>query len=927
MLPFEVRMICIIALLSLIMHSEGFMLSFKGARHTRVAHAATELGMETEAESKTAGRVYVPRGKVDSPSSGTSKRVYTPKGGDVRTRSFERGGRGGAGGGGRGRGSLLLTDPMLITKYAVPREKSELKIRLEEMQDQFQDESYNAYKASGGGGGGDIFAKFDPGSRGGFKGGKRKLKDGERKGSEGAKPKSETGGRGKGKNFAGEMDDDDFYDDDEDDDFDYYGDEQTVNLADIPGYVIRNMEQEGLTMEDIQISLYGEYGAKVSVAAIRRKLRDEQSKGRPGKTKKRTGKTRRERAKSRNARMNPGKEKPVALNEPTIMVKELSELMDVGAGQVVSHLMMNMGMMVTMTQAVDRSVAVEICEAFGKLVEGEGELASDDDDEEDEDEDWYEDTDGDEEVYYGADGTTTTVDRLPRAPVVTIMGHVDHGKTSLLDAIRKANVARGEAGGITQGISAFKVKPKEDDDSDVCFIDTPGHAAFSEMRKRGANVTDIVVLVVAADDGIMEQTKECIVAAKTANCPIVVAINKVDKEGADPSRVMTELMEYDILPEEFGGTVQVAQVSAKQGTGLEDLLDKVLIQADTMNLRAPVDTPAQGTVIEARMDKGMGVVSTVLISKGTLSIGDYILSGPAWGRVRKIVNDQGEPLDTAGPSSPVQVMGLDVIPAAGDDLTCGATEASVRGVAESRRRLARQGAGAAIRNEIIGNAAGILDGSIDRREILKVPVVIKGDVSGSIEAIRSSLEGLTLEDDDAICMADVVYQGVGDVTSSDISVAAVARAKILAFNVASSMNAMDDARSQNVEIGYYNVVYDLLDEMKETITTTLSPPPPGELVGRAEIKRVFKIGKVGRVAGCEVTEGSIRADSMVRVMRGRRNPVFTGRLKDLKIVKEGVQEVPEGSECGMSFDNFQDFEDGDVVECFSSKGLDAADDY
>jgi translation initiation factor IF-2 len=809
---------------------------------------------------------------------------------------------------------------MLITKFVVPRVKSAFKEKLQELQEQFIEEAdnsgYGGGGYGGGGGGGDMFAKFDPGA--GYGGGAFKKKpEQQRKGSEGARPKSQDdGGRGRGKNFADEQDDDAYFDD-EGGGEDYFGDDGvSVSLADIPAYVIRNMVSDGLSMEDVQISLYGEYGAKVSVAAIRRKMREGAVMGRR-KGNKRTGKTRKDRAKRRNARYSE-EEKGVPLKEPTIMIKDLAVLLDISAGQVVGHLMMNMGIMATMNQNIDREAAAEVVVAFGKFVEGDDD---DDDNDNDDDDDYFEDGGGDEEFLFTPDGEQLTVERLPRAPVVTIMGHVDHGKTSLLDAIRKTSVASGEAGGITQGISAFKVNIPGTG-GEVCFIDTPGHAAFSEMRTRGATVTDIVVLVVAADDGIMEQTKECIVAAKRANCPIVVAVNKIDKEGADVKRITTELMEYDVLLEEYGGTTQMAEVSAKANTGIDTLLEKVLIQAELMNLRAPKDIPAVGTVIEARVDRGMGVMCTALVSKGTLKIGDYMLCGPAWGRVRRLINDQGENLLEAGPSTPVQVMGLNCIPAAGNQLSCGPNEASVRDVAESRTRLARQGAGAAVRGEIISAAAGILDGSLDQREVMKVPVIVKGDVSGSIEAIKSSLMDLTVSDDEAICMADVVYCGVGDVTSSDVAISAASRAKILAFNVAAGMSAMNEARAQNVEIGYYNVVYDLLDEMKFTITSTLSPPPPGVLVGRASVKKVFRLGRVGKVAGCQVTEGSIRMDgsTSVRVMRGRRNPVFTGKLKDLKIVKDSVSEVSMGSECGMSFeDDFHDFEEGDIVECFSSR--------
>ncbi len=871
-------------------------------------------------------RVYVPRSKSSGESTATTsgsggsgksytpKRSYTPREGSSYTprNSGRSGGQRRGPGGGGGRTAFALTSPMTLMKYVVPREKTSFKLLLESQQD--------AYKASRNdhfGGGNDIFGSddfntFDPsgGKSGGFKGRGSKQTT-ERKGSEGARPKAKEGRRGKA-SYTADDDGDDYDDDGEYED--YFGEDSGVtSISDIPVYAIKNMEQEGFSWEEIQIALYGEYGVKVSVAAIRKKLREGNRKGI-----KRTGKTRKERQKSRNARQNPTVDAPIALNDEVIAVRELAELLDVGAGQVVGHLMMNMGIMTTITQSIERSVAVQVVEAFGKKVAGSGDEVEENNDDDSLDADYFEDDGGDEETLFLDSGDIIQVERVARPPVVTIMGHVDHGKTSLLDAIRNAKVASGEAGGITQAISAFKVNT--DNDQEVCFIDTPGHAAFSDMRKRGANVTDIVVLVVAADDGVMEQTKECIVAAKQANCPIVVAVNKIDKEGADPRKVATELTEYDVLLEEFGGNVQMAEVSAKNSIGLDDLLSKVLLQSELMNLRAPVDAPAEGSVIESKVDKGLGVVTSLLVQRGTLKIGDYVLAGPSWGRVRRLISDQGEDLQEAGPSTPVQVIGMNVVPNAGDMLTTSTNEAGVREVAEARQRIARQSTGAAIQQQIIGNAAGMSDGSIDNREILKVPIIIKGDVVGSIEAIRTALEELTLNDDEAICMADVVFAGVGDVTSSDVAIAAAAKAKIIAFNVAAGMSAMDEARSQNIEIGYYNVVYDLLDEMEATIQKTLSPPPPGELVGRASIKKVFKIGKVGRVAGCEVTEGSIRANTMVRIMRGKRNPIYQGTLSALKVVKDEVQEVPEGSECGMSFEDFQEFEADDVVECFSSSG-------
>jgi len=364
-------------------------------------------------------------------------------------------------------------------------------------------------------------------------------------------------------------------------------------------------------------------------------------------------------------------------------------------------------------------------------------------------------------------------------------------------------------------------------------------------------------------------------------------------------------MSYDLLVEDFGGDVQCAQVSAKKGSGVQELLDKILLQADIMNLKTALDCKASGTVIEARVDKGLGVVVSCLVQQGTLRIGDIVLAGPSWGKVRRIISDQGLDLKEAGPSTPVQIVGMTAVPNAGDSIAVSASEEVAREVAEARQRLSRQAVGSASSSAIIAQAAGFADGTADTKEIIKVPIVIKGDVAGSVEALRAAIDALETSDDESVCKADIVYSGVGDVTSSDVAVAAVSKAKIVAFNVAAAANAMNEARSSNVDIGYYSVVYDLLDELEATIKTTLAPPPPGTLIGRAEIKKVFKVGKVGKVAGCAVIEGLLKANGKIRIMRGKRNPIYTGSLTSLKVVKETVEEVPLGSECGTSFDEFQ----------------------
>lgn len=344
-----------------------------------------------------------------------------------------------------------------------------------------------------------------------------------------------------------------------------------------------------------------------------------------------------------------------------------------------------------------------------------------------------------------------------------------------------------------------------------------------------------------------------------------------------------------------------------------------------MNLRSPVECKAQGTVIEARVDKGLGVIVTCLVQSGTLKVGDYVLAGPSWGRVRRLISDQGADLKEAGPSSPVQIVGMTVVPNAGDVFSITPDENGAREVAEARQRIMRQAVGSASSSAIIAQAMGFAEGNADRKEIIKVPIVIKADVAGSVEALKAAVDALQVSDEESTCKADIVYAGVGDVTSSDVAIAAVSKAKVVAFNVAAAANAMDDARASNVAIGYYSVVYELLDELEEQIKTTLAPPPPGTLVGRAEIKKIFKLGKVGKVAGCTVIEGILKANSQIRIMRGKRNPVYTGTLTSLKVVKDTVTEVPTGSECGTSFDDFQDFMEGDIVESYVSGNVNNGD--
>ena len=828
--------------------------------------------------TQAAPRVYQPRADfVRASDRNNTKPTYS----DASTRSRDS--------------TITLNEPQLLIRYRLPRVKSEIKLQLESLQETYRQQGDfrsprpNAGRDS-------FFDNFESVAvTGDFK--KSSLSKGKFGSKEIDRRNTDVGRARVSATKKSRVDDDDDDDAEYDEIYDsgegYYGDESSTDLSVVPPATLRNMEAEGYSLEEIQMAVYGEYGVKASISLIKKKMRDDNSNR---KSNSRTGKTRRSKTKERNARYAPAVDDSVSLSDNPIQVVELASLLDIGPGEIIRHLMMNMGIMASMTQSIEAKIAREVVEAFGKTVKESHEDLNDD-------------NDSDDDL-----NNENSLDVVQRSPVVTIMGHVDHGKTTLLDSIRKAQVALGEAGGITQGISAFKVKSK--DDKYITFIDTPGHAAFSDMRKRGANMTDIVILVVAADDGVMEQTKECIVAAKTAGCPIVVAVNKIDKEGANPQNVMTDLMKYDVLVEDFGGDAQCVPISAKKGQGLDELLEKVLLQAEVMNLKAPITGKAEGTIIEARVDKGFGVVATVLVQKGILQIGDYVLAGPSWGRVRRIISDQGVDLKSAEPSTPVQIVGMGVVPNAGDILTVCEDEGSARDVAEARNRLSRLAAGSMSNAAIKAQAQSYVEGNMDNRLVLKVPILIKADSSGSADAIRSTFKGLEMSDDEAICQVDVVYSGVGEVTSSDVSIAAVSKAKIVAFNVASNFVAMEDARASNVEIGYYNIVYELFDEIENLVKTTLAPPPPGALVGQAEIKQSFRVGKVGRVAGCSVLNGIIRADSQIRIMRGKRNPIYTGTLSSLKVVKDSVAEVPEGSDCGMSFDDFQDFEVGDIIECF-----------
>jgi translation initiation factor IF-2 len=498
-------------------------------------------------------------------------------------------------------------------------------------------------------------------------------------------------------------------------------------------------------------------------------------------------------------------------------------------------------------------------------------------------------------------------DLQPRPPVVTVMGHVDHGKTSLLDALRQSDVAAHEAGGITQHIGAYRVDTGSG--QPVTFIDTPGHAAFTAMRARGASVTDVVVLVVAADDGVMPQTVEAIRHAKAAHVPIVVAVNKIDKPEADPSRVKNELLSHDVVAEEFGGDVQVVEVSATKKIGLDKLIEAIQLQAELADLRANPNREAQGTVIEAKLDRGRGVVATVLVQKGTLHVRDFVVCGSSWGRVRSLVDDRGREIQEAGPSVPVEVLGLDSVPDAGEALVAVESETRAREIAEYRTRKKReQGLVAAA-----GGRGSLEDmfKQIQKGDLKELPVVVKSDVHGSLEAITAGLEKLGTDE----VSVRVLHGGVGAITESDVTLAAASKAIVIGFNVRANAPARELAKRDGVEIRYYSIIYELLDEMKGLLSGMLSPEAKEVILGHAEIREIFNVPKVGKIAGCRVIDGLIRRTAKARLLRDNV-VIWNGTLSSLKRFKDDVREVKEGFECGIGLEGYNDIQQGDVIETY-----------
>lgn len=593
---------------------------------------------------------------------------------------------------------------------------------------------------------------------------------------------------------------------------------------------------------------------------------------------------RREREKRQSMSMEPREKVARTIKLPeSITIQELANRMAERAVDVIK-LLMQQGVMAKINDTIDADTAELLAEELGHKVNRV--------------------TDADVEDSIDSEEDTDE-DKKPRPPVVTVMGHVDHGKTSLLDALRKASVVTGEAGGITQHIGAYQVT--KDDGEKVTFIDTPGHAAFTSMRARGAKVTDIVILVVAADDGVMPQTVEAISHAKAADVPIVVAVNKIDKPEADPTRVKNELLQHEIISEDMGGDVQFVEVSAIAGTGLDELLESVLLQAELLDLKANPDRAAEGIVIESKLEKGRGAVATVLVQRGTLAVGDIFVVGEESGRVRALLDDQGESITIALPASPVEVLGAGGSPSAGDMFNVVETEAKAREIAEYRGRISRE------KRTASGNRTTLdqMMQQLKDTELKELPIVVKADVQGSAEAISQAVDKLGT---DEVC-GRVVHTAVGGITESDITLAAASNASILGFNVRANSQARNLADEQGVEIRYYNVIYDLVDDMKAAMSGMLSPDLRETMLGNAEILEVFNVSKSGKVAGCKVTDGLVRRGAGVRLIRDSV-VIHEGELSSLRRFKDEVKEVNAGQECGMAFENYEDLKQGDVIECY-----------
>ncbi|MDG0022825.1 translation initiation factor IF-2 [Trinickia sp. Y13] len=566
----------------------------------------------------------------------------------------------------------------------------------------------------------------------------------------------------------------------------------------------------------------------------------------------------------------------------TITVADLAHKMSVKASEVIK-VMMKLGQMVTINQMLDQETAMIVVEELGhravaaKLDDPEALLV---------------------------EGEATDAEQMPRPPVVTVMGHVDHGKTSLLDYIRRAKVAAGEAGGITQHIGAYHVETPR---GVITFLDTPGHEAFTAMRARGAKATDIVILVVAADDGVMPQTKEAIAHAKAGGVPIVVAINKIDKPDANPERVKQELVAEGVVPEEYGGDSPFVSVSAKTGAGIDDLLENVLLQAEVLELKAPVVAPAKGLVIEAKLDKGKGPVATILVQSGTLSRGDVVLAGSAYGRVRAMLDETGKATKEAGPSIPVEIQGLSEVPGAGEEVIVLPDERKAREIA-----LFRQGKFRDVK--LAKQQAAKLESMLEQMgegEVQSLPLIVKADVQGSQEALVQALQKLSTDE----VRVQIVHGAVGGISESDVNLATASKAVIIGFNTRADAQARKLAETNGIDIRYYNIIYDAVDEVKAAMSGMLAPEKREIVTGMVEVRQVFKVPKIGAVAGCMVTDGVVKRSSSVRVLRNNV-VIFTGELDSLKRFKDDVKEVKQGFECGMSIKNFNDIVEGDQFEVF-----------
>jgi translation initiation factor IF-2 len=565
----------------------------------------------------------------------------------------------------------------------------------------------------------------------------------------------------------------------------------------------------------------------------------------------------------------------------TITAQEIAQKMAVKATEVIKT-MMNMGVMATINQPIDRDTATLVVEEMGhvaKVLKGD-------------------------QVEEDLQGESAPETELPRPPVVTVMGHVDHGKTSLLDYIRTTKVAAGEAGGITQHIGAYHVETPK---GMVTFLDTPGHAAFTAMRARGAKATDVVVLVVAADDGVMPQTIEAIQHAKAAGVPIVVAVNKIDKPDAEPDRVRTELSKHEVIAEEWGGTNMFVQVSAKTGQGIDQLLDAILLQAEVLELTAPADGLATGIVIESSVEKGRGAVATILVKKGTLKLGDPIIAGNEFGRVRAMFDENGKPVESAAPSIPVQVLGLQGSPNAGDEFLAVENERKAREVA-----LYRQGKFRDVKLAKQASKMQDVFAQMEEQKIGVIPILLKTDVQGSAEALRDSLNKLTTPE----VAVKIIASGVGGITISDVQLAAASKARIIGFNVRADAAARDAMKDNEVEVQYFSIIYEAIDYVKQLMSGLLAPEIKETIVGTAQVREVFRSSKFGVVAGCLVTEGVVKRNNPIRVLRDSV-VIFEGALESLRRFKDDAGEVRAGTECGIGVKNYQDVRVGDQIECYS----------